>query len=127
MKIERHNITEATIAAAIILGPAIAIGIIADAKAGSIAEWVAAIATLGALLAALYAGQQAAKIVQVEQKRDAERDAAARRAQAEQVAAWGRGGKVYVLNSSNVPIYNIRLLAEVRRKHAMDQIEPPRV
>ena len=85
----RRYVLESTVIALIILGPAVCLGIALDAKGGSIAEWVAALATTGALLAAGYAALSARDLLAVEQARDARNEDFLRRQQASKVALWG--------------------------------------
>lgn len=70
------------VVAALISAPAFIVWRAADAPAGSVADWVNASTTIGALAAAVYAGVQAGRVVRIEQRRDDS-------AQARQVAAWG--------------------------------------
>jgi hypothetical protein len=109
VNLPNRYLTDAILAAVIILVPTIAAGIAFDTKSGSIADWVAAIATGGALIAAIYAGQQAAQIVNVERRRDDQLEANQRRAQAEQIAAWGSGISTYLTNASELPVYDVQL------------------
>lgn len=55
---------------------------------GSLADWISAIATVAATVAAVFAGFYAYKALRIEQAGDAERHEDRRRAQAEQVNAW---------------------------------------
>lgn len=71
------------LAVCVLAGPAALVAAVAaDPVTGSIAEWVTASTTIGALAAAVYAGIQAGRVVRIEQRRDDS-------AQARQVAAWG--------------------------------------
>jgi hypothetical protein len=72
----------------VVFAVAIAIGAVLDAPPGSLAEWIAAVSTFAALLAASYAAIQTSRTFKLEQKRDLQRDEALRQRQAELVAAW---------------------------------------
>ena len=85
----RRYVLESTLILLIILGPAVCLGIALDARSGSIAEWVAALATAGALLAAGYAALWARDLLSVEHARDARNEDFLRRQQASKVALWG--------------------------------------
>lgn len=100
----RRYVLESTLIVLIILGPAVCLGIALDAKGGSIAEWVAALATSGALLAAGYAALSARDLLAVEQARDARHEDFLRRQQASKVALWGpRHGWVRGQISNDLP------------------------
>jgi len=81
-------ILESVLAAVLILGPAIAVGIAADVTLGSIADWVAALATLGALIAATQAARVATRVFRLERSRDDRYLEMLERAQAEKIGAW---------------------------------------
>jgi hypothetical protein len=77
----RAFLFEGMLGALLILGPAIGIGVALDSDAGSIADWVAGVATTLAFVAAVFAARSAQRMLRVEQDRDA-------RAQAGRVATW---------------------------------------
>lgn len=77
------------LAGIVVLTVALAVAAELDAKPGTTADWIAAISTFAALLAATYAGVQTSRILQLEQDRDRQRDDAIRQQQAAQVAVWG--------------------------------------
>ena len=87
--VERVYLLEGALVALLILGPALGIAVALDADSGSIAEWVAATATVAAFIAAVYAGVQAGRVVQLERARVDYRDRREQSAQAVLVAAWG--------------------------------------
>ena len=77
-----------------------------DAEPGSIAEWLAAVSALAALLAASYAAVQTSRTFRIEQGRDRQRDQAIRQRQAELVAVWAglimhRGPRITVSGVGN--------------------------
>lgn len=72
----------------VVFAIAVGVGQLLDAKPGTLADWIAATATLAALMAASYAGVQTGRTFRLEQKRDAQRDEDRRRQQAELVAVW---------------------------------------
>ncbi|WKN47136.1 hypothetical protein [Nocardioides sp. Arc9.136] len=67
---------------------AITTGRLLGSEPGSLADWVAAMSTFAALLAAAYAAIQTRRVVNLERARDEERAEEGRRAQASQVAVW---------------------------------------
>ena len=102
---------------------------------GAVPDWISSVATVGALLAAIYAGRVARKLYQRESDRDqlAQRDRStqallAKRSQAERVVAWigdasaplsapdGRrigviqGRVVSVLNQSGRPVWDVSVV-----------------
>lgn len=93
-----------------------------------IASVVSALATVGALGAAIYAGLWAARVAKIEFRRDHQADEDARRAQAVEVSAWvtwqniGIGGYQYgaflemvvLSNGSSQPIYEFWLRVHVK-------------
>lgn len=76
---------------AVVFALAVAIGAALDAEPGSQADWIAAVSTFVALLAASYAAIQTARTFGLEQKRDRQRDRDIRQQQAVQVAVWVSG------------------------------------
>ena len=70
----------------------ILVAVLTSMKAGSAADWVAAIATLAALFAAVVAARLALRTYALERERDAERQRERRAAQADQVAVWAIEG-----------------------------------
>ncbi|WP_154793049.1 hypothetical protein [Occultella kanbiaonis] len=83
-------------------------------------EWVTAVAAIGALAAAIWAGITARDLYRVETDRDQRSEDDRRRAQATQVAAWivieleadadtPRGVGVVVHNSSDSVIYDVEI------------------
>ena len=70
------------------VGLVVVLGMAFKIEGGSVAEWVAAFATIAAVIAAVYAGVWAKRAYAIEEER--QRDAALRErmAQASQVAAW---------------------------------------
>lgn len=67
---------------------AVLIGWQTDAPTATVADWVAAIATVAAFGAAVIAAWYAGRALRAEQERDAKRDEAERRSQASLIAAW---------------------------------------
>jgi len=121
---------------------AVVIGFLTDAKAGSYADWLAALATLAAFGAATVAGWYAHRALMVEQARDERRgqDDRARerrelRAQAERVAAWATNPlaaktdgqyerpkiEILVRNATDLPITDavMRLSARIGPRGAL--------
>jgi len=85
---------------------------------GTTADWVAAIATAGALVAAIGAGLQANKLYRIESRRDAVARRARSREQASKVNAWSvikvnpgvaNTFGVVVANSSTDPVYDVSI------------------
>ncbi|MEP9364653.1 hypothetical protein ABLE68_16925 [Nocardioides sp. CN2-186] len=85
---DRHLIIGLALVGLGLLGLALAIGWWLDAKPGSLADWLAAVATLSALLAATYAAIQTSRSYRLERDRDRKRDEENLRQQAAQVAVW---------------------------------------
>lgn len=92
---------------------------------GDLAGWVTAVASLGALLAAVWAAVTARDLYRVEAGRDREVAASRRRGQANQVAAWivveiepgaeaPRAVGVVVHNSSDSVIYDVQVVATAK-------------
>lgn len=84
---------------------------------GSVAEWVSALATVGALIAAVYAGKVARNLFDLETKRDDAVHQLQRQEQARQVSAWavvdpdeGTSG-IEIVNSSSSPVYDVEIQA----------------
>jgi len=87
---------------------------------GSFPDWLEAVATAAALIAAVFAARYAANTFVIEVKRDKARVAAAERAQAESIAVWiedalaDRVGareqdwKLVLYNASSLPVYSAR-------------------
>lgn len=73
---------------AVVFLVAVAAGAALDAEPGSLADWIAAVATFAALIAASYAAVQTSRTFRLEQNRDRQRDRAVRQRQAELVAVW---------------------------------------
>lgn len=89
---------QVVLAGLIVFAVAVTIGWLSGAETGSMADWVAAIATFAGFVAAVVAGRYAYKALLVEQARDRRRDQDDRerqdrelRAQAELVAVWFEG------------------------------------
>jgi hypothetical protein len=85
---------------------------------GTFFEGLSALATVGALIAAIGAGKQAKRLFQIESSRDEQAQRADRRRQAARISAWAAmrievGGKpiygVVVRNSSDDPVYDVRV------------------
>ncbi|MFC7500833.1 hypothetical protein [Nocardioides sp. GCM10030258] len=114
----------------VVVGIAVGIGLVLDADAGSMADWVAASATVAAFGAAMLAADYAARALGIEQVRDGELLRERRRAQAALVAAWpdkfvpnwqqqqsgppiaeeGISGAIAMLrNASEVPVTNVHV------------------
>jgi hypothetical protein len=93
---------------------------------GDVPTAVGAAVSLGALIAAIVAAKSARKILDVELRRDDERDKAEQRQQAEKIAAWptlapanpqlSRGSTIKwgiaVRNASELPVYQVGLIHE---------------
>ncbi|AXE37576.1 hypothetical protein [Acidipropionibacterium virtanenii] len=116
---------------------------------GSLADWISAVATVAATVAAVFAGFYAYKALGIEQAGDAERHEDRRRAQAEQINAWaehlrpGSHGSgptgsdpnrvrlvVKLQNLSNAPVYAVRLGFILGRRpregEVPDGVNPPK-
>lgn len=121
---------EATLASLLILGPAICVGVAMDGKWGSIAEWVAALATVAAFFAALVAARFAAGALKIEQARETDRLEIKKREQASLVSAWidieyavgADGSRVAVTgltcrlrNASALPVHDVRVIGLIER------------
>jgi hypothetical protein len=85
---------------------------------GSVAEWVSAVAALGALGAAVYAGIAAWRLYRIESARDGAADAERRQLQARQVSAWVavaveeesvRSSGIEIINGSSAPVYDLAI------------------
>lgn len=86
---------------------------------GSIAEWIAAAAAIGALVAAVFAVRQARKLYGIETGRDSESRESAKRAQARSISSWvaaeidPKGTAVsygvVISNASREVIYDVRI------------------
>lgn len=89
-----------------------------------ITDWMQAVATTAAFIAAGVAARYAAGVLNIERRRDADRDRAELHDQAERLAAWGLGESapsgmsggdqvwrfaIYLRNSSTLPVYDCRL------------------
>ncbi|MCK5928520.1 MAG: hypothetical protein KAG80_10035 [Nocardioides sp.] len=85
---DRRYLLEGTMVALLILGPSVAAALALDLDEGSIAEWVAAVATVAAVIAAVYAGLAAKAALNIELKREGDRLTRDRQDQAARVAAW---------------------------------------
>jgi len=92
-----------------------------DMNSDSIASWIAAVATFGALIAAIAAGLQAKKLYNIESGRDKEAADSRARLQASKINAWAglrlqRGDLqafgVIVANSSDEPVYNVKVVVD---------------
>jgi hypothetical protein len=79
---------EGTLLATLVLGPGIAVAVGMDSEHGSIADWVAALATVAAFIAAVLAGRTAVALWRIESGRDEERRTQDKQQQAVQIAAW---------------------------------------
>lgn len=126
-----HWTLEGCLLFTLVLGPAIALGVAFDAKVGSISDWVAALATTGALVAAMIAARYAAGVLRIEQAREERVEKDRRAEQANRVAAWPdhvlydlgdqdelsgevtrtsvRGAIVMLRNMSDVPVTRLSL------------------
>jgi hypothetical protein len=92
-----------------------------DMTSDSIASWIAAVATFGALLAAVAAALQAKKLYDIESGRDKEAADSRARLQASRINAWAglrlqqgdlQAFGVIVANSSDEPVYNVRIVVD---------------
>jgi hypothetical protein len=83
-----NYLLEGVLLAALILGPGIAVAVAMDSRHGSVADWVSALATVAAFIAAVAAGQTAARLWRIESKRDDERRSRDKQEQALLIAAW---------------------------------------
>jgi hypothetical protein len=125
------HMLDATLASLLILGPAISIGIATDARWGSIAEWVAALATVAAFFAAIVAARFAARALKIEQGREADRLDGAIKAQASLVSAWIEVGyevradgsraaaesvTCFLRNASELPVHDIKVIGLLDRR-----------
>lgn len=84
----RTYLLEGVLGSLLILGPAICVGVAVDSEWGSIAEWVASLATVAAFLAAVLAARFTARALGIEQEREKDRQKAITGEQAVLVAAW---------------------------------------
>lgn len=112
------------------VGMVIVIGVATETEAGSMADWVAAMATVAAFGAAVLAARYAAGAFALETGRDAQFLATHRRSQAALVAAWPErflphwdhhpdgtstvvegisGGVAMLRNASDVPVTNVHV------------------
>lgn len=124
--LDRRYLLEGTLVAALILGPSVAVALALDVEHGSVAEWVSAVATVAAVIAAVYAGIQAADVLRLERNREERIEEDRRRQQAALVAAWTtfelthglqRGQQkviivrveVHTRNASPVPVTQMRI------------------
>ncbi|MDR7251905.1 hypothetical protein J2X46_000881 [Nocardioides sp. BE266] len=120
----RTYLLEGVLGSVLILGPAICVGVAMDARWGSIAEWVAGLATVAAFLAAVLAARFAARALEIEQDRERDRQNAIIREQAVLVAAWIEvdyikslaGARVHaktmtciLRNASPVPVHDVEV------------------
>ncbi|MCL8026327.1 hypothetical protein [Nocardioides bruguierae] len=97
----------------------ILIGTVVGLDRGTTADWVIALATVAAVLAAVWAGRSAARTLQLEVERD-------RRAQASTIAAWFTEGAlpppgapavlVSIMNGSGSPGFNLELTVNLIRR-----------
>lgn len=145
MSVVKNWTTYATVAATILAVVAIAvvIGLISDAETGSMADWVAATATVAALGAAVIAARYAAGAYHLESAREGQLLRAQRSAQAALIAAWpdrflphwehnhdgtsttieGITGAVAMLrNASDVPVTNVHVDFTVVLAYAEDEL-----
>lgn len=83
-----HWTLEGCLLFTLVVGPAVALGMAFDANAGTISDWVAALATTGALVAAAIAARYAAGVLMIEQRREQRAENDRRAEQANRVAAW---------------------------------------
>lgn len=126
-----HWTLEGCLLFTLVVGPAVALGIAFDANAGTISDWVAALATTGALVAAAIAARYAAGVLMIEQRREERAEGDRRAEQANRVAAWPDrvlyhwgdqdessgelfptavlGAKVKLRNGSDVPVTRLSL------------------
>lgn len=79
---------EATLAVVLIVGPATWLAAATEADSGNVADWVAAIGTVAAVIVASFAGRWAKEAFQLEAQRSQEAKEREYTAQASQVAAW---------------------------------------
>lgn len=112
------------------VGVAIVIGLLSGAETGSMADWVAATATVAAFGAAVIAARYAAGAFHLESNREAHFLSAQRRSQAALVAVWSdrflpnwehnhdgtstvvegiTGGVAMLRNASDVPVTNVHV------------------
>jgi len=87
----RTFLLESALAAVLILGPAICLGLALDQRGGSIAEWVSALATTFAFAAAFYAARYTRDLLSVERGRDEDRELREKMEQASRVVLWPVG------------------------------------
>lgn len=85
---DRRYLLEGTLVALLVMGPATAVALALDLEEGSIAEWVSALATIAAVIAAVYAGRAAKAALGIELNREGDRLERERQDQASKVAAW---------------------------------------
>lgn len=90
---DTHLFVALVLTGLVVFAVAVGVGVVLGANPGSLADWVAAVSTFAALLAAAYAAVQTRRTFGLEQGRDAERVEQTRRAQAVQVAVWP--GRLY--------------------------------
>lgn len=95
---------ESVLMGLLILGPSVAVALALDFQHGNLAEWLSALATTGALIAALAAARYAKKAFELERSRDNVRDEERREQQASQVAAWVQRLQLAKKQSSNGPV-----------------------
>lgn len=97
---------------------------------GTVAEWLSALAALGALTAAIWAALTSRRLVQVEMHRDVKAADRAAREQASGIAAWcvfcpGNGedsqAGLLVHNDSDGPVYDV----EVHSTRLVKQVSIP--
>ena len=102
---------------------------------GSMAEWVAAIAAMGALLAAVWAARTSKDLYDLESKRERGLVNRTRREQASGIAAWcvfcpdhdsQTQSGILLHNSSDAPVFNVEILSTYSQKqaHAPQDQEP---
>lgn len=83
---------------------------------GSVADWVNALAAIGALGAAIYAGLVARHLYEIESNRDLAASTERRREQATAISAWvsvtaeeNYTAGVEIINVSPAPVYDVRI------------------
>jgi hypothetical protein len=111
------------------------LSILAAPDWGDVPTTVGAIASLGALVAAVFAARAAFGVLQVERRRDADQDEVQRRRQAERLAAWpvvvpedpefqaseAMWG-VTIRNASDLPVYQAWVILEPITRGAGEHI-----
>lgn len=115
----RVYLIEAALAVALIAAPSIWIAVANDAGSGNAAEWVSALATVAAFIAAGYAALHTRRLLQLERERD-EQD------QANKIALWmtpksetKASAAMVMRNASDLPVYDAVVIFK------LDQLSQP--